>query len=510
MSRRLSNRKSLNKGNIHKSVSQVKFYQPRLNIPPTAYVSEDELQSIHDKSIEILEKIGIQCTNENALEFFKKAGAEIDYNTQIVKINREMVFNAIASSPSSFTIHSRNPDKNLIMGDGYISFSSVGSAPNSSDLDNGKRPGNHEDYKNFLRLSQSLNIIHMVGGYPVEPINIPPSIRHLECTSDLIKLTDKVYSCYSLGAHMNQDVIEMTRIARGITQEQISNEPSLFTIINSNSPLKLDTPMLQGIIEMSKHNQVVILTPFTLAGAMAPVTLSGALAQQNAEALIGLVLTQLVRKGSPFIYGGFTSNVDMKSGAPAFGTPEYMKAAIVSGQLARKYNVPFRSSNTCAANYVDAQSAYESVFSLWGSVMGGVNFLMHGAGWMEGGLTASFEKMVLDADLLQMIAKFLEPINFSEDEFGLNAISEVGPGGHYFGSNHTRQRYQSAFYAPILSDWRNYQSWVEAGSPKTHEKANQIYKQLLNEYTQPPLDTSIEEELDEFVEKTKEKRKTQI
>ena len=257
----------------------------------------------------------------------------------------------------------------------------------------------------------------------------------------------------------------MARIARGIDEETLEREPSLFTVINSSSPLRLDTPMLEGVLQMARRNQVVVLTPFTLAGAMAPVTLAGALAQQHAEALAGLVIAQTARAGSPFVYGGFTSNVDMKSGAPAFGTPEYMKTAIIGGQLARRLGLPYRSSNANAANSLDAQAAYESVFSLWGAIMGGVNLMMHGAGWMEGGLQASFEKMMLDADLLDMVAEFLRPTKVDVEELALEAMQEVGPGGHFFGAAHTQSRYRDAFFAPMISDWRNYESWREAGSP---------------------------------------------
>ena len=285
---------------------------------------------------------------------------------------------------------------------------------------------------------------------------------------------------------------------------QLEREPSLFSIINTNSPLKLDVPMLQGIMEMSARNQIVCVTPFTLAGAMAPVTLAGALVEQNAEALAGLVMTQVVRKGAPFIYGGFTSNVDMKSGAPAFGTPEYMKAAIIGGQLARRYGLPYRTSNTCAANAVDAQAAYESVFSLWGAVMGGGNLVLHGAGWMEGGLVASFEKFVLDCDLIQMIEAFLTPLAVDNDALGLEAIREVGPGGHFFGAAHTLARYSQAFYAPLISDWRNFQQWTAAGQPQAHQKANQLYRQALALYEQPPIDAAIAEELAAFVSRRKE------
>jgi trimethylamine--corrinoid protein Co-methyltransferase len=280
-------------------------------------------------------------------------------------------------------------------------------------------------------------------------------------------------------------------------------EPSLFSIINTNSPLKLDTPMLQGILEMSSRNQVICVTPFTLAGAMAPVTVSGALVLQNAEALAGLAMVQTVRKGAPFIYGGFTSNVDMKSGAPAFGTPEYMKACMLGGQLARRYSLPYRTSNTCAANAVDAQAAYESVFSLWGVTMGGGNMVMHAAGWMEGGLVASFEKFVLDCDLLQMVTEFLKPLDTSDDALGIEAVREVGPGGHFFGATHTLARYTNAFYAPMISDWRNNQQWAAAGKPEAAQKANAVWKQALQEYREPPMDPAIREELDAFVERRK-------
>jgi trimethylamine--corrinoid protein Co-methyltransferase len=291
------------------------------------------------------------------------------------------------------------------------------------------------------------------------------------------------------------------RIARGIEDAQLDDEPSVFTVVNSSSPLRLDAPMLQGVMAFAERNQVVCITPFTLAGAMAPVTLAGALAEQNAEALAGMVMTQVVRKGAPVIYGGFTSNVDMQSGAPAFGTPEYMRTAMIGGQLARRYGVPYRSSNVNAANALDAQAAYESVFSLWGAIMGGVNLLMHGAGWMEGGLHASYEKMVLDAELLGMVESFLEPVVVDDASLAFEAMQDVGPGGHFFGTEHTQSRYRTAFHKPMLSDWRNFETWEEAGSPEVPGKANRIWKELLAAYAPPPMDPAIREELDAFVER---------
>ena len=314
----------------------------------------------------------------------------------------------------------------------------------------------------------------------------------------MLTMTDKPIHCYSLGRQRNQDVLEMSRIVRGIDDATLDKEPSVFTIINSSSPLRLDIPMLQGIMEYSARNQIIVITPFTLAGAMAPITLAGALSLQNAEALAGMVFTQLVRPGSPVMYGGFTSNVDMQSGAPAFGTPEYMRTAMAGGQLARRYKVPFRSSNVCAANALDAQAAYESVFSLWGAIQGGVNFLMHGAGWMEGGLHASLEKFVLDADLLAMVADYLEPIVVDEDTLAFEAIQEVGPAGHFFGTQHTQDRFRDAFYKPLISDWRNFESWEEAGKPTADQKAKQLAQAYLDEFVAPELDPAIHQELLEF------------
>jgi trimethylamine---corrinoid protein Co-methyltransferase len=348
-----------------------------------------------------------------------------------------------------------------------------------------------------------LNTTHFFGGYPVEPIDIHASVRHLDATYDTLTLADKPIHVYSLGAQRNRDCIELVRLGRGISDETLEREPSIFTIINTSSPLRLDHPMAQGILEMSRRNQVVCITPFTLAGAMAPVTIAGAVVQQNAEALLGMTLTQLVRPGSPVIYGGFTSNVDMQSGAPAFGTPEFMRAAMLGGQLARRYKVPYRSSNVCAANSLDAQSAYESVFSIWGAVMGGVNFMMHGSGWMEGGLHAGYEKMILDAEMLGMVESFLEPIGMTNDDLGLDAMREVGPGGHYFGAQHTQERYRTAFHKPMISDWRNFESWEEAGSPTAYDKANKIWKSLLATYEPPPVDEACVAAMADYVGRRK-------
>ena len=486
------------------AIEQRPWRQPRNPYRPAEAVSADELEAIHEASLVILEEIGLDILNSEAKSILQEAGAALESGGDRVRFDRGLVGSVVGKAPETFTLHARNPEHSLQIGGPWAVYCSVSSAPNAADMDNGRRPGSRADFRNFVKLIQSLNVIHLLGGYPVEALDIHPSVRHLECLSDFVTLTDKAFYAYSLGRERVLDGIEIARIARGIDDATLEREPSLMTTVNSNSPLMLDEPMCGGIIEMARRNQMVVLTPFTLAGAMAPVTLAGALAQQNAEALAGLVLNQSVRPGAPFVYGGFTSNVDMKSGAPAFGTPEYMKAALAGGQLARRYGLPYRSSNVCAANAVDAQAAYESVFSLWGSIMGGVNILKHAAGWMEGGLQASFEKMILDADLLQMVSSFMEPIAVDEASLALDAIREVGPGGHFFGAAHTMERYADAFYSPILSDWRNYESWQEAGSPDAFGKANRTWKALLDAYEPPPLDPAVREELDAFVAHRKE------
>lgn len=498
-----SRRRRTKRAPVVAGIPQKPFSQLRHLARPVELISADELESIHQASLKVLRDIGINVLHEGARQIMLDAGAEVSSGDTMVRFDPDLILQSIASAPSEFTIHARNPAHNVTFGGDNIIFTMMASAPNASCMDHGRRTGNQQDFRNFLRLSQMHNIIHGNGGYPVEPVDVHASVRHLDCISDLITLTDKMFCIYSLGAERNRDAIEMVRIARGLDQETLKDQPSLFTIINTNSPLQLDIPMMQGIIEMSSMGQLVVITPFTLSGAMAPVTIAGALVLQNAEALAGLAFTQMVRPGAPVGYGGFTSNVDMKSGSPAFGTPEYLKAQHVGGQLARRYGIPYRSSNVCAANTVDAQAAYESTMSLWGAINSGMNLLMHGTGWMEGGLCCSYEKIILDLDLLQMVEELLSPLDVSDAALALDAIADVGPGGHFFGTQHTQDRFKDAFYSPILSDWRNFESWEEAGRPDAMQKANKVWKERLALYEQPPLDPAIAEELAAFVAKRK-------
>jgi trimethylamine--corrinoid protein Co-methyltransferase len=484
-------------------VKQLPWRTYRNPYKPIEVLNEEQIERIHDASMRILEEFGIEFLDAQARERAIAKGAELVPDTQRLRFDRNLIAEYVGRAPSEFILHARLPERNLMFGGNHINFGSVASAPNVSDLDNGRRPGNFTDYCNLLRLVQSLNVVQFIGGYPVEPADIPPSTRHLDAHYAAITLTDRIWHPYSLGRERILDAVEMIAIARGISKEQLAREPSLFSIVNSNSPLRLDVPMLQGLMAMAEHGQPVVLTPFTLSGAMAPVTIAGALALQNAEALAGLCFIQMINPGVPCVYGGFTSNVDMKSGAPAFGTPEYTRAAMAGGQLARHYKLPYRSSNACAANAVDAQAAYESEMSLWGAVMGHANLVLHSAGWMEGGLVASFEKMVVDAEMIQGMTEFMRPLEVNDDTLAVEAIKEVGPGGHFFGSPHTMARYETAFYAPLVSDWRNFETWRQAGAVQAAQHANAIWKQLLAEYVPLSIDPAIDEALKEYVAKRK-------
>jgi trimethylamine--corrinoid protein Co-methyltransferase len=352
---------------------------------------------------------------------------------------------------------------------------------------------------NLTKLAHVLNPVHAIAGYIVEPTDLEVRTRHLTALSEIVKLTDKPFFAYAIGKERMQDGIEIARIARGITHDQMMQQPSLHTIVNSNTPLIYDRALLEGAIEMARLNQPVIYTPFTLAGAMTPITMAGALIQQNAEALAGIAFSQCVNPGAPAGYGSFTSNADMKTGSPAFGTPEYAKATVASGQLARRYNIPWRSSNVTASNAADAQATYEAQMSLWPIILGQAHYVNHGFGWIEGGLCTSYEKMIIDAEMVQMMNSFLVPIDTSESELGLDAMAEVGPGGHFFGCSHTLERYQGAFYSPMLSDWSNFENWRDGGGIETSDRATHLWKELLSEYVAPPMDPAIRDELDDFV-----------
>jgi trimethylamine--corrinoid protein Co-methyltransferase len=468
--------------------------------PPMQLLSLDQIESIHATSLRILEELGIELMSARARELFRAAGAQVDAVTATVRVDRQLVARALAHAPAEFCVTPRNAARQITLGGNHINFGLVAGPPNVHDLERGRRAGNFSDYCDFIRLAQYFNIIHVIGNQVCAPVELPANSRHLDTYRANILYSDLVFHCSALGAGRALDGIRMAAIARGLSLEQLAASPAIMTIVNCNSPRRYDESMAEGLMCMAEHGQPVVVTPFTLMGAMAPVSLAAALAQQNAEALFGLTLAQLVRPGTPVVYGAFTSNVDMRTGAPAFGTPENAKANVASGQLARRYGLPYRTSNASASNAADAQGAYETEMSLWGAILGHGNLIYHAAGWQEGGLTASFEKLVLDVEMLQQIAEFLKPIVVDEAELGFDAIGGVASGGHFFGEPHTMERYEHAFYQPLLSNWQNHENWALAGSKDATMRAAEVYKQALAEYEQPAIDPGIREELDAYVE----------
>lgn len=471
---------------------------------PIEPLNEAGVAAIHDGAMRILEDIGIEFLNPEACEILRQAGCTV--TGENVRMGRDFVMEMVAKAPSQWTLTPRNPDRELIVGGPYMLFGAVSSPPSYWDVKTGtKVPGTRQTCANLIKLSQYFNCIHFVGGYPVEPVDLHASTRHLDVLYDKLTLSDKVPHAYSLGKERVEDVIEMVRISGGWSDAEFDASPKMYTNINSTSPLKHDFPMLDGWMRLARRNQGLVVTPFTLAGAMAPVTMAGAVAQSIAEALCAVALAQYIRPGAACAIGTFTSNVDMKSGAPAFGTPEYMRATQMTGQLARFYGLPMRSSGVCAANVPDGQSMWETSNSLWAAVQSGTNVVYHSAGWLEGGLIASPEKFIMDCEVLQQIQRYFEPQTFATtaDDIALDAIKSVGNDGHFFGIQHTQDRYSTAFYQPFVSDWRNYEAWEAAGGVWTPERAHEIYQKILADFEAPPMDEAIRDELADFVDRRK-------
>ncbi len=489
--------------NSPEAISQTSWRIPRNPDRPTEPLDEEGIQAVHNCAMRILEEIGVEFLNEESLGIFRKAGCAV--SGQNVRMGREFVMEMLDRAPSEFMLVPRNPGRALKIGGDSIVFGNVSSPPNHWSLDGGKTPGTREQCADLLRLTQYFNCIHFAGGYPVEPVDVHAAVRHLDVVFDKLTLTDKVMHAYSLGRERVEDVMEMVRIACGLAEDEFQAKPRMYTNINSTSPLKHDHPMIDGCLRCVRRGQAVVVSPFTLAGAMSPVTMAGAVAQSIAEALCAIALFQYVAPGCACVFGTFTSNVDMKSGAPAFGTPEYMRATQMTGQMARLYGLPMRASGVCTANIPDGQSMWETSNSLWSAVQSGTNMVYHAAGWLEGGLIASPEKFVMDCELLQMIQRYFEPEiwNTGRDNLALEAIREVGSSGHFFGVQHTQERYETAFYQPFVSDWRNYEAWSLAGEVWTAERAHRLAKDILRGFEPPPMDPGIHEELVDFVARRK-------
>ncbi len=472
--------------------------------PPLELANEEQMEALHGTSLRILSELGIRVMGDRVIDLFEAAGARVDRETREVRIDAELVDRALSTTPQSFTLTGPNRQKALNIGGCDLTFGLVAGPPSVHDCVRGRRPGNLEDYENLIRLAHYFNAIHLIGNQVTAPQELPANTRHLDTYRANLTLSDLSFHCTAIGRGRALDGINMMAIARGLRPEEMAGDPGVITIISVNSPRLFDTEMGEGLIAMAEMGQPVTITPFTLMGAMTPVTLPAALAQQNAEALFGVVLTQLVNPGAPVMYGAFTSNVDMRSGAPAFGTPENTKANLIAGQLARRYRLPYRSSNANASNVVDLQAAYETGMSTWGAVMGGANMIYHAAGWLEGGLTASFEKLVLDVEILQNMMETLRPIAFAEEDLGYDAIASVPTGGHFFGAAHTVERYETAFYRPLLSDWTNYGGWEAAGAKDALTRATEIWRRALQEYVPPEVDPAVVEALDAYVARRRE------
>lgn len=433
-----------------------------------------------------------------ARDVFASADCIVD-GEGMVRIGRDTVTAAIGTAPARFEMTSRTGERDLTFGGDSVAFLPVGGPPHIMDLDRGKRPGTLADFELFIKLTQAFDVIHMVGP-AVEPQDIPTQLRHYACTRAAVTLSDKIPFVYSRGRPQVEECFEMLSIVGRVDRGEFASSHRCYTVINTNSPRQLDIPMCNGIIDFAAANQVSVITPFTLAGAMAPVTIPGALVLQHAEALAAITLAQLVRPGSPQIYGAFTSNVDMRSGSPAFGTPEAVLAALGSGQLARHIEMPWRSSGPNASNAVDAQATYEGMMSLLGTTLGGANMVLHAAGWMEGGLSASPEKFILDVEVLQMLAEVFAGVEFDEEAMAYEAIAAVAPGGHFFDSPHTMSRYDTAFYSPIVSDWSNFGQWTDAGSLDATQRARTVWKRVVDEFQPPHLDSAVLAQLDAFID----------
>ena len=478
---------------------------PRLHSPwtPVEIFTDTQVDRIIAAAYRVLEEMGLEVRSPAARDIFRKSGALVDDESQIVRIGADIVKHFASQAPERFVLHARNPERDLHVGGNVVNFGPVNGAPNVSDREGGRRYGDIAAFRDLLKITHSLGILHWQGGVVVEPVDLPVPTRHLDMYLAHIELSDLVWAARGVGGVAGRDGLALCAIEHGLDLDRLAQRPSLMIVTNVNSPRRVDEEILDTIMLMAEHGQCVVVTPFTLMGAMSPVTLPGALAQQTAEALGIIALTQMIRPGAPAVLGGFTSNVDMRTGSPAFGTPEYVHATLGGAQIARRLKIPFRSSAVNASPTVDAQAAYETGFSLWASIMSHSHLINHAAGWLEGGLSASFEKIVVDAEMLREWAEILRFGEFGDAEIGLEAIRGVAPGGNFFESQHTLDRYRTAFYRPILSDWTNYENWQDAGARDATVRATAVWKRMRDQFEAPPLDAGVRDAVQDYVARRK-------
>ena len=470
-------------------------------IPVFEALNEDGLALIEDNAETILEEIGIEFRDDaEALAMWKDAGAEVE--GERVRFPRGLCRKLIETAPAEFTQHARNPERNVRIGGANMVFAPVYGPPFVRDLDQGRRYATLEDFRNFVKLAYMTPAMHHSGGTVCEPVDVAVNKRHLDMVYSHIRYSDKPFMGSVTAPERAEDSVTMAKIAFGA--DFVDNNTVMISLINANSPMTFDGTMLGALKVYARANQAVIVTPFILSGAMAPVSIAGTLAQALAEALAGVAFTQLVRPGAPVVFGLFSSALSMQSGAPTFGTPEPSLVLFAAAQLARRLKLPFRSGGAlCAAKLPDAQAAYESAQSLLPAILGGVNFVLHGAGWLEGGLVSSYEKFIMDADQLGMMQVLCRGYDLSENGQAMDAIREVGPGQHFLGCAHTQANFETAFYRSTIADNNSFEQWQAEGALDTAQRANAIWKKMLADYEAPPLDPAIDEALQEFIAKKK-------
>jgi trimethylamine---corrinoid protein Co-methyltransferase len=465
-------------------------------MPRYEILSEDAMETLDRGWRRIVSELGIEFLLEESLDDFRKAGQQVE--GQNVKLDPEFILEQVAKAPREFDIQARNPERSVHIGGDHMVFASVYGPPFVREGDT-RRDATMADFENFVKLSQSFPELDSPGGTIVEPNDTPLDSRHLDMVRALQTLSDKPYMGSVTSGPNAADTIRMSEILFG-GRESIEAVPASVSLINVNSPLRFDDRMLAALHEYVKANQAVIVTPFLLMGAMSPVSIPATLVQQMAEALAGIALTQLIRPGAPVIFGSFLSNTDMQSGSPSFGTPESGIGLLCTGQIARRFGLPFRSGGGLnASQTVDAQAAYEALMTLLPTFLAGTNYVMHSAGWLEGGLVSCYEKFIVDIELLRMLRHEFTPLEIDEESLAFGAHEEVGAGGHFLGAMHTLERFRECFYRPLLSSTENFDRWQRNGGRDATERAGELWRKTLDEYEQPALDDAIRAELDEFV-----------
>ena len=479
---------------------KTKLYEP---------YSDDQLELIENNAEMVLQETGIDFyEDEEAVAMWKEAGADVkvsatDPRRFRVRFPKGLVRSLIKTAPREYTQHARNPANTVQIGGNNMVFAPVYGPPFIRNLDEGRRYATIEDFRNFVKLVYMLPSLHHSGGTVCEPVDVPVAKRHLDMIYSHIKYSDKPFMASVTAGERSADSVAMAEILFG--KEFVDQNCVMTSLINANSPMVWDGVMLGALKVLARANQATVISPFIVAGAMSPTTTVGTLTQILAEASVGIAFTQLCRPGAPVVFGTFAASMSMQSGAPTFGTPEPAHVTFGAAQLARRMGVPFRSGGgLCGSKIPDAQAAYESANTLWSTMLSGVNFCLHSAGWLEGGLSSGYEKLIMDADQLSMFQKFAEGVDFSENGQAMDAIREVGPGAHYLGCNHTQNNFETAFWRSSLADNNSFEQWLDDGQKDIVVRANTKWKTLLREYEAPPLDQGIDEALQAFMAKRKE------